>query len=186
MTTERFSFQRSCVAQTTGKVLNVGANEDPANLKAIDPERVINCDIEAHDSYLDRPNKVDVLFDVRSEWPFPDDYAELVVLGDILEHLYPEEAVYALREAYRVSELVAITVPRDNRFEENDDVEERNGYRTHCFEWTDHDILDLLSDTGFQVIDWHEVDYNFVPTGYFVLAEREPNYAEIDSQGFRA
>src|SRR3954469_4606329 len=118
MTTERFSFQRLCVAQTTGYVLNVGCNEDPANLKGVDPERVINCDIEATDSYLEgRPNKVDVLFDCTKEWPFPDDYAELAVFGDIIEHLYPPEAVAALTEAKRVAEKVCITLPRDNRFE---------------------------------------------------------------------
>jgi predicted SAM-dependent methyltransferase len=176
MTIERFTFQRSCVAQTTGKVLNVGANEDPANLKGIDPDRVINCDIEKTDSYLNRPNKVDVLFDAKEKWPFEADYAELVVFGDIIEHFYPEEALAAMKEAHRVSEKVCVTVPSDGRFKENDDVEERNGYRTHCYQWTEKTMTMLLEEAGFEIITWRTVDYGFVPEGYFVLAERGSTY----------
>jgi hypothetical protein len=174
MTVERFSFQRSCVAQTTGIVLNVGANEDPANLKAIDPDRVINCDIEATDSYLDgRQNKVDVLFDATKDWPFPDDYAELVVLGDIIEHLYPDEALRTLREAHRVSQKVCITVPRDARWKETGVEQSETGYRTHCHEWDEEHLSMLLEESGFtKTLDWQTVDYFFVPEGYFVLAER--------------
>jgi hypothetical protein len=164
---------------TGGIVLNVGANEDPANLKAMDPERVINCDIEAQDSYLDRPNKVDLLFDCTKLWPLDNDYAELVVFGDILEHLYPEEAERALREAHRVAEKLCITVPRDNRFETDEQgVLEKNGYRTHCYEWTEGVMRSLLDRTGWKVVDWKTVDYYFVPEGYFILAERDDAYAE--------
>jgi hypothetical protein len=175
LTVERFSFQRSCVAQTTGIVLNVGANEDPANLKSIDPDRVINCDIEATDSYLDgRPNKVDVLFDCTKDWPFPDDYAELVVFGDILEHLYPEEALAALREAYRVSQKVCITVPKDDRWKADGVEQSETGYRTHCHEYTENELRLLLDSTHFsKVLDWQTVDYFFVPQGFFILAARD-------------
>jgi hypothetical protein len=171
MTTDRFGFQRACVAMTTGKVLNVGANEDPAHLKAIDPNRVINCDIEAVDSYLGRQNNVDVLFDCTETWPFTNDEAELVVFGDILEHLYPEEASAALQAAHRVAEKVCITLPQDNRFEA-DGVEQKNGYRTHCYEWTEEKLREVLQETGWKVLDWKTVDYYFVPQGFFVYAER--------------
>lgn len=176
MTVERFGFQRSCVAQTTGIVLNVGCNEDPASLKAIDPDRVINCDIEATDSYLDgRPNKVDKLFDCTKAWPFEDDFAELVVFGDIIEHLYPEEALRALTEAHRVAQKVCITVPKDDRFE-SDGVGvqmSETGYRTHCYTWDEEHLSMLLDEAGFtKNLDWQTVDYYFVPEGYFILAER--------------
>lgn len=174
MTAERFLFQRSCVAQTTGICLNVGANEDPAQLKAIDPDRVINCDIEATDSYLDgRPNKVDVLFDCTKPWPFPDDSADLVVFGDIIEHLYPQEALEALREARRVARRMCITVPRDNRFETDEQgvLQSETGYRTHCYEWTEDRLTMLLAESGWRVSEWQTVDYFFVPEGYFILAE---------------
>ena len=163
---------------TTGIVLNVGANEDPANLKGVDPERVINCDIEAHDSYMDRPNKVDVIFDAtKKPWPFPSNSAELVVFGDIIEHLYPDEAQAALEEAYRVAQKVCITIPRDNRFETDEQgVVEKNGYRTHCFEWTEEILKQVIYDAGWKILDWQTVDYYFVPEGYFVLAERNHKF----------
>lgn len=175
MTTERFGFQRLCVAQTDGIVLNVGANEDPANLKSLDPERVINCDIESQDSYLDRPNKVDVLFDAKQGWPFEDDYAELVVFGDILEHFYPEEALAAMKEANRVSQKVCITLPSDGRFEETG-IEMKNEYRSHCYKWSEKTLTMLVEEAGFEVVTWQTVDYGFVPEGYFVLAERKDQF----------
>lgn len=184
MTTERFTFQRLCVAQTEGIVLNVGANEDPANLKNIDPERIINCDIEAQDSYLDRPNKVDILFDCRRDWPFSDNYAELVVFGDIIEHLYPEEAMAAMYEANRVAEKVCITLPSDGRFEETG-VEMKNDYRSHCYKWTEERLIMLIEESGFDILTWQTVDYGFVPEGYFVLAERKDQF-EINPRGFVA
>jgi predicted SAM-dependent methyltransferase len=158
---------------TEGVVLNVGANEDPANLKAIDPDRVINCDIEATDSYLNRPNNVDVLFDcTKAPWPFPDNHAELVVFGDIIEHLYPKEALAAFYEAHRVAEKVCITLPRDNRWKNEGVTKSESGYRTHCHEWRKEELTDLLAEAGFQIKDLRTVDYFFVPEGYFVLAER--------------
>jgi len=161
------------VEKTTGIVLNVGANEDPANLKAVDPERVINCDIEAQDSYLNRPNKVDVLFDcTKKPWPFRDDYAQLVVFGDIIEHLYPKEARAALEEAHRVADKICITVPRDKRWEKEGVEKSESGYRTHCYEWHQQNLSDLLQDTGWEIVFWQTTDYFFVPEGYFVLADR--------------
>ena len=179
MTVDRFHFQRLCTAQTEGIVLNMGANEDPANLKQIDPDRVINCDIEAHDSYLDRPNQVDVVMDARNHWPFEDDYAELVVFGDILEHFYPEEAFDALNEAHRVAQKICITVPSDGRFEADGVQETASGYRSHCFKWTESNLTRLIENTGFEIVSWQTVDYTFVPEGYFVLAERKPEEYEI-------
>ena len=191
MTADRFSFQRNCVIDAEGFILNVGANEDPAGLRALAPERVLNCDIEEVDSYLGRPNRVDRVFDARETWPFVDDFAGLVVLGDILEHLYEEETEAVLREARRVSDKVCITVPEDDRFlhEDQPDVEVRDGgiiekvtrgvlesesgYRTHCQVVTKEYLEDLLDRTGWEPVEWEIVDYGFVPRGHFVLAERK-------------
>ena len=171
MTAERFGYQRSCVAATTGKVLNIGANEDPAGLKAIDPDRVDNADIESHDSYMNRPNLVDIVFDATQKWPLEDDSYELVVLGDILEHLYPDEAAVVLTEANRCAPKLCITVPKDDRINP-ETIELRNGYRTHCYVWTDDKIRRILEETGWRVTDWQTVDYLFVAEGYFIQAER--------------
>lgn len=182
MTADRFSFQRNCVLDSDGIVLNIGANEDPAGLRALAPDRVLNCDIEEHDSYLHRPNRVDRVFDARETWPFEDDSAELVVLGDILEHLYEAEAEKVLHESRRVAKRLCITVPEDDRFMTEPDTwedytkgiqESESGYRTHCEVVHRPYLQELLDRTGWEVEEWTEVDYVFVPKGHFVTARRE-------------
>lgn len=176
MTTERFPYQLEQVAMTTGKVLNVGCNEDPAGLKNAFPDRVINTDIEDVDTHLQRPNRADVLFDAaRDEWPFPDDFAEMVVLGDIVEHLKPDEARAVLREARRVAEKLVITVPEDDREDALTQTPyEANPYLFHAVTVTEPYLRELLEDTGWSVDEWRQVDYFFVPRGYFVRAVRSP------------
>ena len=175
MTGLRFAWQREIVSRTPGLVLNVGCNEDPAGLKDVRPDDVINVDIEAVDSALNRPNRVDVLLDVtRDTWPWDDDEAELVVLGDIVEHLLPAEAKSMLREAKRVGKMIAITVPEDAREEIlTQQAPESNPYAFHRTIVTEDYLRELLRITGWHPVEWHTVNYEFVPRGYFVLAERE-------------
>jgi hypothetical protein len=133
---DRFQFQKNCVRKALdeldGVVLNVGCCDDqaqypPNSLKPLDPQRVINCDISAIDEIYGDPDDdtkvtgtkltaAEVLFDAaRDRWPFADKSAGLVVLGDILEHLSPEEILATLTEARRVSARLCITVPEDTR-----------------------------------------------------------------------
>lgn len=171
MTAERFGFQRNCLANTTGIVLNVGCDEDPARLKSIAPDRVINCDINTYNEHMQRPNLIDVVMDVREPWPFPDNFAELTIFGDILEHLYPSEAVGALSEARRVSSKLCLTVPEDSRWEEDGVATDAQGGRTHCTTWDEEHVCMLLEESGWlNVEEWRTVDYGFVPRGFFVLA----------------
>jgi hypothetical protein len=171
---DRFAFQRQVVADSTGVVLNVGANEDPAHLKAFDPDRVVNCDIEDWDSHMNRPNYVDKLFDAAKErWPFEDDSAELVVFGDILEHLKPADCSAVLNEARRVAERLCITVPREVRpeiFEQT--PPDGNPYMFHQVEVTEDYLRGKLQEAGWSVDEWLTVDYGFVPEGYLVTARR--------------
>lgn len=177
MTVARFTYQRECVwsalADLDGLILNVGCNEDPANLKAIDPQRVVNCDIFAMDTVMDRPNRVDVLFDcARDTWPFSPDEAALVVLGDILEHLKPEEIEYALTEARRVGQRLCITVPCDTRETNNDD--EANKYprgAVHRTVVTEKLLCEALDVTGWKPREFVTVDYGFCPDGFFVTCD---------------
>lgn len=167
MTVSRFSYQQNCLAGTTGFVLNVGSYDDPAYLKSMAKDRVFNCDINAWDG-------VDYIMDCREEWPFPDNFAELVIMGDILEHLFPPEALRALSEAHRVSLKLCLTVPEDSRHEGNGYGTDSVGAKSHCYTWTEDRIIVLLQDTGWQIVDWQEVDYNFVPRGFFILSQRLP------------
>jgi predicted SAM-dependent methyltransferase len=175
MTTQRFVWQREKAAQFPGMILNVGSNEDPAYLKQMVGLRLLNCDIETVDSALNRPNKVDILFDaVKQKWPFPDNYAHLVILGDIIEHLKPEDCITILKEARRVSPNVAITVPNDARVEIISQIAPvSNPYIYHQTVVTEKYLRDMLENTGWQILEWKTVDYTFVPEGYFVLATRK-------------
>ncbi len=178
MTLERFVFQRECVQQVLdndpdGFVLNVGANEDPGDLKAIDPERVLNCDLFEHDVVMGRPNKVDRLFDAAADrWPFDDQSCALVVLGDIMEHLTIAEQEHALTEARRVSRRLAITVPQDERETNNDET--ANNYprgAVHRTIVTRPLLRGVLERTGWSVMEWRNVWYEFCPLGFFVACE---------------
>lgn len=178
MTLERFDFQRQCVAQalettSTGLVLNVGCNEDAGRLKLMDPQRVVNCDLFDYDSVMDRPNPVDVLFDCALDrWPFDDNSAVLVVIGDTLEHLTADEQTAALTEARRVSSRLCITVPEDHRDTNNDETADQYPKgAVHRSIVTRPSLRDLLARTGWQAIVWRNVPYGFVPLGFFVLAE---------------
>jgi len=144
----------------------MGSSDDPARLKSCG--NVINCAIGPEDG-------VDVVMDCTEQWPFEDNYADLVVLGDILEHLFPEEILFTLREARRVANKVCITVPEDDRDLDRVTGEMRWGWfdeggRSHCIVVTEELLKKSLEETGWEIIDWQEVDYTFVPKGYFVLA----------------
>lgn len=184
MTDTRFAFQRECaqdaLTNRSGLILNVGCNEDPAALKALDEERVVNCDLYGHDHFLKRPNAADMLFDAATEeWPFENDEGALVVLGDILEHMSEKDIEATLREARRVAPSVCITVPEDYRPEVN--AEEAGKHPrgiVHCTTVT-YDMLDrLLARTGWGSAQWRRVVYDDGSSwgqrtmGWFVLAER--------------
>lgn len=167
MTSTRFPYQRAQAENTTGIVLNIGCYDDPAEIKSVDPSRVLNCDINKYEGFAE----VDVVMDIRETWPFSDASVELVILGDIIEHLFYPEALESLTEARRVSQKLCITVPEDTRHEGTEVYEQDEaGARPHCYTWTEERLKKLLSETGWTVQDWQEVNYDFVPRGFFVLA----------------
>lgn len=183
MTATRFDFQRQCAQdaldELDGSILNVGANEDPAHLKALSPERVINCDLFEHDQVLDRPNVVDCLFDcAKDRWPFERRDAALVILGDILEHLKPAEIAHALRQARRVGQRLCVTVPNDDR-ESNCDAVADTMPRgaVHRTIVTEPLLRQALVDAGWQVTEFRQVEYDSGINwgkrivGYFVSAQ---------------
>lgn len=186
MTSTRFPWQLQKAndavnAKPDKKVLNVGANNDPAGLRARFPANVVNCDLEHADSRLGYENHIDVQFNCAYDtWPFDDNSASLVIMGDIIEHLFPSELDFALREANRVADFIAITVPEDPRFltdkEEfelyQDGPKKEDQGRTHCALVTEEYLREHLAANGWVVTEWQTVDYYFVPRGFFVLAAR--------------
>lgn len=168
MTGTRFIYQQDRTREAEGIVINMGSDDDPANLKSCG--NVINCAIWAQ-------NGVDVVMDCTEPWPFHDDFAELVVFGDILEHLMPEEIIFALGEAHRVAEKICITVPEDGRTIDPTTGQVQwewfnEGGRSHCTLVTEELLRDALNRTDWVILDWQTVDYIFVPRGFFVYAER--------------
>jgi len=185
MTVKRFYWQQEIVAKFPGVVLNIGSNEDPARLKQTFGHRILNCDFEAFDSELKRPNQVDIIFDaVKDRWPFPDNYANLIVMGDMLEHLMVPDIEAILAKAYRVGTHLAITVPRDERIANQPNINNTsNPYMYHQTIVTEELLRKLLQKTNWNVIDWQTVDYQFVPEGYLVLCWRKPTLQSLGLMG---
>jgi hypothetical protein len=172
---DRFDFQRQAVEHSTGVVLNIGCNEDPAHLRDIYSDRVINCDAYEKNDASGQAYPVDAIFDCTEPWPFRDNSAELVVLGDIVEHLYPDELHVCLDEANRVAEKLCITVPEDHRVEEDgyfDVINDVPKGIVHVHPVTEKYLLDMLRVTGWEIARLLVIDYGFVPVGYLVDAIR--------------
>lgn len=110
----RFDFVRHSVAHTMGNVIQIGAGTDPAGLKQLFGNRVCNTDVEVWKT----PEKIvfpDVAVDASKPWPFADNSAEMVVMGDVLHLLSPLSQITALKEAHRIAPKVSLTVPCDDR-----------------------------------------------------------------------
>jgi hypothetical protein len=176
----RLQFQREQVAKTTGRVINVACKEDPAGLRNIFGDRIINADISEIDADYGVPIAIDVVMDCREIWPFDDDYAELVIMAEILEHLYVQEAIFSLKEARRVAPKLSITLPYDftlpfgNEF--SNVLSTPDGGRGHCTGWSEDNLRKVLDDVGFEVIEWRTIDYGIMGSarldGFLVSCER--------------
>lgn len=175
MSTDRFIFHRAAVRsaldQLPEPVLQVGTNDDPAHLKDIDPDRVINSDLFDFDSILNQPNRVDLTFDVaRDRWPFDDKSIALVVAGDILEHLTPDEILAALTEARRVSHRLCVTVPRDIRPENNDErADEYPRGAVHRTVVTEDLIRERVEAAGWRITEFRALGPGFWWDDYFFI-----------------
>lgn len=155
--TLRYDFQIACArAAAPGIVLNVGCNEDPAQLRRRFGNRIINCDRAGYDDFMDRPNVVDRIFDALDfPWPFASDSVECVVLGDILEHFPIQQSIDVLTEAHRVSNQVCVTVPEDIRIDEAAELEKwtPGEYNLHTTVVTEEVLHRLFADSGWE-LDW--------------------------------
>lgn len=179
----RFDWQIECVRETDGVVLNIGCNEDYGQLRRRFGVRVVNCDLTGYDEHEQRFNRVDRIFNcLEMPWPFADDSAELVVLGDILEHFTVPDIVRVLAEARRVAGRVCVTVPEDTRIDpvtaaeayESDGVD---AYHWHTTVFTRGVLDDVLARSGWEPLEVFSGDWGFDPseggiTGWCALAER--------------
>lgn len=156
--TLRYDFQIACarLSAAPGTVLNVGCNEDPSQLRQRFGPRIVNCDRSGYDDFMRRPNVVDRIFDALDfPWPFEDDSAELVVLGDILEHFPVQQSIDTLTEARRIANQVCVTVPEDIRIDEAAELEkwEPGVYNLHTTVVTEEVLHRLFDESGWE-LDW--------------------------------
>lgn len=186
MTTLRFNFQRECCEKIRKQVrdmrfsppviLNIGCNDDPANLKA--NYFAINCDIiTEHPDPPHYPYNVDKVFDcTKLGWPFDTDSVDLVVLGDIVEHMYLIEFERCLMECQRISDTICITVPKDTRILEDPDyvskIEGVQKGHVHVEVYSRKQLELLLAQYGFKDQEIQTVDYDFCEEGYFIFASK--------------
>jgi hypothetical protein len=184
MTVLRFDFQRMYAREAEGPILNLGCNEDPANLKAL--YGAVNADIRDYDPELGVKLPVDIIMDATdvADWNvFDDKQFDLIVIGDMLEHILAPDIDKILRYARRVARKIVITVPNDHRLgpgwhengERDPEREDPDWYiKTpglyHATQVTEELLRSKLEAAGWTVQDWRTVPYGFCPEGYFVLA----------------
>lgn len=173
MTVERFSYQHEIGDRFQGKILEIGINNDPGGNIPYFGDRLTTADKYEWDEALDYAIHADFYFDAGADdWPFEDDSFELVMMAEVTEHLYPDEATHAYTEAHRVAPNLLITVPQDKRFEDDpaDAIAAGSPHVNYC---TEEYMRDLLDRTGWRVIEWREVDYgSWAEKGFFILAYR--------------
>lgn len=175
----RFDFQIAACAHASGRVLNVGCNEDPAQLRQRFGSRIVNCDLMAFDAGMNRPNVVDSVFDLCVfPWPFEDDYADLVLFGDVLEHLPFEQIVEAMKEARRVARELCFTVPEDHRIDEKmmQDRWKFGEYNNHTTILTDEVLREAMDQSGWKPYIFMGASWGFGDTpdtlGWCVMAHK--------------
>lgn len=173
MTVERFAYQHEVGDRFPGKILEVGINNDPGGNRAHFGDRLTTADRYDWDGALDYAIEADHYFDAGSEkWPFKASSFELVMMAEVTEHLLPNEAEHAYREARRVGKNLLITVPQDGRFMEDPEQGLAAG-SYHVNYCTEDYMRNLLAKTGWEIVEWHEKDYGWwAETGFFILATR--------------
>lgn len=173
MTVERFAYQHQVGDRFEGKILEVGINNDPGGNKSRFGDRLTTADRFKVDEALLYKIEADFYFDAGNDkWPFKKNEFELVMMTEVTEHLLPDEATRAYKEAHRVARNFLITVPQDPRFIEHPEQNDLPGshHVTYC---TEEYMRDLLDRTGWQIVEWHEKYYgDWAETGFFILATR--------------
>lgn len=178
----RYDWQILACHLAGGSVLNIGCNEDPAQLRKRFGSKVVNCDLSGWDEHMNRPNVVDRIFNCLDlPWPCEDDEADTVIFGDILEHFTEPVIVEALTEARRVARRVAITVPEDVRIDPAAAVAawERQAYNLHTTIVTEDVMRRTVKAAGWRLTRLHRalwgIGGEWGPEGLYgwcALAER--------------
>lgn len=130
--------------------------------------------------------KVDILADLSKEFPFKDNYADEILLSDILEHFTKEDGIVFLKECYRVLKIDGtITIRTHNIFQiidqfQNDpevlihflygNTKEDGVFGAHKFAYTNELIKHTLIKIGFENISIKRETTNFL-----IIAKKSKN-----------
>jgi hypothetical protein len=83
---------------------------------------------------------------------YPDYSCDLVILGDVLEHMKKEDAIYLWNKIKKEAKAAMISIPIIHYPQ---GAEHNNPYETHLEDhWTHEDVLDTFPGiTGYQVFE---------------------------------
>lgn len=165
----QFPFQKQNVS---GRILNIGSNTDPSELKKLD---AINVDVCEVDPVTKMPNVFDVLADARNLPETLYHKFDCVVLGEILEHMTDEDIIKTLFEAKCCLEdltkgWIVITFPEEHRSLESgaqrEGVDPKTEYAPgisafHPRKITLEDMKILLDKANLGIQKQEEIHYPF-------------------------
>lgn len=135
-----------------GKIVDIGSNNGsvfPDSMRS----NITSVDIDLYDI----PNFVRA---DAHKLPFKNNSFDTAVLAEILEHV--NNPIKVIKEAYRVSDRLIITVPNDSKWDSGrrpydtiEKLEERTGRdRKNLAEFSNPDALDFYTDDDYRHL-WH-------------------------------
>lgn len=166
----QYAFQHR---HARGKILNIGCAED---VSAFASRGATNIDIHARHPLTGLPTAAHILADARDLPKGLYEGFDTVILGDILEHFTPDDAVLALQQArlaLRSGGRIVISCPDDARAPKaqhphlEGDEEYLPGVSAfHLHSINRETLTDWLVQAGLQPTIWQELDYtHFVGHG---------------------
>ena len=162
---DQFGFQFEF---SEGHILNVGCNTDGARLREL--KGAVNLDVTKHDAFTGFDLPVDVIGDAR-DLPYTAEF-DTVVLGELLEHMTPEDSVTSLqqaRKAVKVGGRIVITMPHDTRQNHAPEVlgnEYVPGVKAyHHRHFTRAELLEWVYIAGLEVERMADIEYGWGEKG---------------------
>jgi hypothetical protein len=167
----QWCFQRK---HSRGKILNIGSDGDLAGFGAIG---AVNLDVNEKHPTFGYDTKADVIADARS---LPEDLHgqfDTVVVGDMLEHMTPDDGVIVLQQAKKCLNnggRVVITSPDDRRGMDYDlyganvkpYAEGVSGFHRPL---PREELEGMLAEADLEPVLIHEIDYTYF-MGWGVVA----------------
>lgn len=163
----QFNFQLK-FAERGKKILNVGCDIDSPNLKALG---AINVDVRKINP-LKIITQYDIIADVRELSTKITEKFDIVILGDILEHIVSrEEIAKALEESKNILQedgYIVITYPEDARtlkeqrgvpWHEEEYVKGVKTYHSNPIDFSE--MESIIHSVGMKIIHYEQIDYTF-------------------------